>query len=234
MILSVHQPQYLPWLGYFHKIANCDSFVFLDDVQFKKREFQNRNKIKTPSGPLWLTVPVATKGHFDQLIKDVRINNEENWAAEHYKSIEHNYHRSPHFIEHEEFFRKLYEKKWDFLIDISMELIRYMLSYLKIETPAKYSSEFQVKSFSTQRIIDLCRCTGSGAYLSGSGGRDYMDMALFDRNNIAVMFQDFKHPEYAQMFEGFEPYLSIIDLVFNCGHKSREILLTQDKQEKSQ
>src|ERR1035437_9913354 len=105
MILAVHQPQYLPWLGYFHKIANCDLFLFLDDVQYKKREFQNRNRIKTPSGDLWLTIPVITKGHFTQNIKDVQINKEEKWESQHWDSIVQNYSKAAHFAEHKEFFQ---------------------------------------------------------------------------------------------------------------------------------
>jgi len=225
MILSVHQPQYIPWLGYFHKIAKSDLFIFLDDVQYKKREFQNRNKIKTASGPLWLTVPVVTKGHYTQNIKDVLINNEEDWASDHLKSIEHNYSKAACFQEHRQFFQALYKKKHEMLIDTSMEMINYSLNYLNIQTPVKMSSEFQIKSMSTQRIIDLCKAAGADTYLSGSGGRDYMDVSLFEKNNIKLLFQDFKHPQYPQLFGSFEPFLSIVDLFLNCGIESREILL---------
>ena len=225
MILAVHQPQYLPWLGYFHKIANCDLFLFLDDVQYKKREFQNRNKIKTPAGELWLTIPVITKGHFTQNIKDVQINKEENWESQHWASIVQNYSKAPYFGEHKEFFKKLYEVKWDLLIDISMEIIRYSLSYLEIKTPIKMSSEYNVLSQSTERIVELCKKTGADTYFSGSGGKAYMDEKLFTDSSIKLTYQDFHHQEYKQSYTGFMPYLSIIDLLFNCGKDSKKILL---------
>jgi hypothetical protein len=229
MILSVHQPQYLPWLGYLDKIANSDLFIFLDDVQYKKREFQNRNKIKTPAGPLWLSVPVITKGHYTQNIKDVLICTDDNWEQEHLKSIEHNYAKSPYFNEHKAFLAELYGKKWDKLMDVSMSIINYSLDYLKISTPRRMSSEFNVTTMSTERIIDLCKKAGADTYLSGTGGKDYMDTSLFEKNNIKLIFQNFKHPQYSQLHGTFEPYLCILDLLLNCGPQSRQILLQQDK-----
>lgn len=225
MILSVHQPQYLPWLGYFHKLARSDLFLFLDDVQYKKREFQNRNKIKTPNGPLWLTIPVITKGLYTQHIKDVRINREEDWEQDHWKSIEFNYRKAAYFNEHRDFFYGLYQKKWDSLQDISVTIIDHVLSYLGIATPRKFSSEYNAATFSTERIIELCKKTGADTYLSGAGGRAYMDETLFEKCGITVMYQDFKHPEYPQLYGGFEPYMSIVDMLFNAGPQCREIFL---------
>ena len=224
MILAVHQPQYIPWLGYFHRIAKCDYFVFLDDVQYKKREFQNRNKILTPGGPLWLTLPVITKGHYTQNIKDVLLDSTEDWAKSHFKSIEHNYHKAPHYNEHSGFLTELYSRKWEKLIDVSMEFIKYAMNYLSIKTPWKMSSEYNVTETSTARIIELCKKTGADTYLSGAGGKDYMDEELFKQNGIKLIFQDFKHPEYRQLHGKFEPYMSLVDLFLNCGADSREIL----------
>jgi hypothetical protein len=170
-------------------------------------------------------VPVITKGHYTQNISDVRINNEEDWASDHLRSIENNYSKAACFHEHRHFFQALYKKKHEMLIDTSMEIINYSLNYLNIQTPLKMSSEFQVKSMSTQRIIDLCKAAGADAYLSGSGGRDYMDVSLFEKNNIKLLFQDFTHPQYPQLFGNFEPFLSIVDLFMNCGAESGNILL---------
>jgi hypothetical protein len=226
MIISVHQPQYIPWLGYFYKIATSEVFIFLDDVQYKKREFQNRNKIKTSEGSPWLTVPVLTKGSFEQTIREVRINREESWAKEHWKTIEHNYNRAPFFNEHRDFFTGLYSKKWDLLIDLSMEVIRYVNSYLKIETPVMMSSEFNLSSKSSERIIDICKRTGADVYLSGSGGKQYIDEKVFADNSIKLVYQDFSHPVYPQLHGAFVSHLSVLDLLFNCGPKSRDILLS--------
>lgn len=225
MILSVHQPQYLPWLGYFHKIVRSDLFLYLDDVQYKKREFQNRNKIKTPNGPLWLTIPVITKGLYTQHIKDVRINREEDWEQDHWKSIEFNYRKAAYFNEHRDFFYGLFQKKWDSLQEISVTIIDHVLSYLGIATPRKFSSEYNAATLSTERIIELCKKTGADTYLSGAGGRAYMDETLFDKSGIKVMYQDFKHPEYPQLYGSFEPYMSIVDMLFNAGPQCRELLL---------
>lgn len=225
MILAVHQPQYLPWLGYFHKMANCDLFIFLDDVQYKKREFQNRNKIKTPNGPLWLTVPVETKDKFLQNINEVSINNDSDWTKEHWRSIEHNYAHAAFFKENADFYSALYREKWDKLMDISMRVIEHTLSYLDIGTPCEMSSRYNIKSTSTQRIVDLCKKAGADTYLSGAGGKEYMDEKLFADNGIKLLYQDYKHPEYTQLHGKFEPYMSVLDLILNCGPKSREILL---------
>jgi hypothetical protein len=225
MKLAVHQPQYIPWLGYFHKIANCDLFIFLDDVQYKKREFQNRNKIKAANGPQWLTVPVLTKGAFDQTIMETQTDPTENWTQTHWKAIEHNYHKAPFFNEHAAFFSALYKEKWGRLMDVSMEIIKYALKYLQIETPWKMASPYSLSSTSTQRIIDLCKAESCDTYLSGSGGKSYMDEGLFEKNGIALLYQHYDHPTYQQLYGNFMPYLSIVDLFFNCGPRSRDIVL---------
>lgn len=225
MILAVHQPQYLPWLGYFHKIASCDLFIFLDDVQYKKREFQNRNKIKTPNGPLWLTVPVVTKGKYLQKISEVLVDNELPWNDEHWRSMEHNYAHARHFGNLKSLFSGIYGMKWEKLSALSMKIINSVLSYLEIKTPYKMSSEYGTTSVSSQRIIDLCKKSGADTYLSGAGGREYMDEKLFADNNIKLVYQDYKHPEYAQLHGKFEPYLSVADLLYNEGPGSAKILL---------
>jgi hypothetical protein len=186
MILAVHQPQYIPWLGYFEKIEKSELFLFLDDVQFKKREYQNRNRIKTPNGELWLTVPVISKNHFFQKISEVQINTTEDWQKQHFKSLEHNYSKAKYFTEHKAFFEEIYSKKYDLLIDVSMDIINYVLKYLEINTKCELSSKYKVLTQSTQRIIDLAKATNSTVYLSGSGGKDYMDESLFSSNNIGL------------------------------------------------
>jgi hypothetical protein len=225
MIFAVHQPQYLPWLGYFHKIAKSEFFLFLDDVQYKKREFQNRNQIKTPNGPLWLTVPVLTKGAYDQNIMDVKIDPTERWAQSHWKSIEINYRKAPYFEEHAAFFRELYQKEWLSLMDVSMEIIKYVLKYLEIQTPHAMSSEYKVSTQSTERIIDLAKKCAADTYYSGSGGKAYMDESLFEKNGIKLVYQHYEHPVYDQLHGEFKPYMSIIDLLFNCGKESYGILM---------
>lgn len=223
--LAVHQIQYLPTLSYFHKIANCDFFVFLDDVQYKKREFQNRNKIRTPHGWEYLTVPVLTKGKFFQKLNDVLINNSYDWRKEHLKSIQQNYHKSKYFKNYEYFFQNIYSKVWERLIDVSFEIIKFLLDVFEIKTPFCFSSELNISTTKTQRIIDICKKLSADTYLSGIGGKDYLDEELFKKENINLIYQDFKYPIYQQLYSGFESYLSSIDLIFNCGPESKNILL---------
>jgi hypothetical protein len=217
MILSVHQPHYLPWIGYLDKIKKSDAFIFLDNVQYKKREFQNRNKIRTREGWQWLTVPVITKDRYYQKISEVEIDNETPWAVEHWKSIAHNYARAKHFHEYQPAFEEAYGGKWERLSDLHIHLTKMLLAVFAISTPLYFESDMPVETSSTQRIIDLCRKLNADTYLSGSGGKAYMDEQLFADNNIRLVYQEFQHPAYPQSFQGFEPFMSVIDYLFNCG-----------------
>jgi len=217
MILSVHQPQYLPWLGYFDKIAKSDCFVFLDCVQYKKREFQNRNKIRTRDGWIWLTVPVISKSKGFQLINEVLINNSIGWQNKHLKSIICCYKNAKYFNEHIGFFENIYNKKFEKLIDINLAIIYYLLEQFSIKTKIFFESSLSISTKKTQRIIDICKKLNADTYLSGIGGKDYLDEELFEKENIKLIYQDFKHPVYKQCYEPFIPYMSAIDFLFNCG-----------------
>ncbi len=224
MLISVHQPQYLPWLGYFDKIAGSDLFVFLDDVQYKKREFQNRNKIRTKEGFMWLTVPVITKGSYYQRINEVLIYPTSTWKNEHLKSIIHNYAKSAYFELYIDFFEKLYKINWEYLCDLNVETIKFIMKELGMNTPVEFSSKLKLESRATQRLIDICKHFGADTYLSGTGARDYMDEKTFEENGIKVVYQDFRPPKYKQLFDGFEPYISAIDMLFNCGPESGKMI----------
>jgi hypothetical protein len=217
MILSLHQPQYLPWLGYFDKIAKSDCFVFLDCVQYKKREFQNRNKIRTKDGWIWLTVPVISKSKGFQLINEVLINNSIGWQNKHLKSIICCYKNAKYFNEHIGFFENIYNKKFEKLIDINLAIIYYLLEQFSIKTKIFFESSLSISTKKTQRIIDICKKLNADTYLSGIGGKDYLDEELFEKENIKLIYQDFKHPVYKQCYEPFIPYMSAIDFLFNCG-----------------
>lgn len=218
MRIAIHQPQYLPWIGYFHKMASCDLFIYMDDVQYKKREFQNRNKIRTSDGFIWLTVPVITKGRYFQKISEVEIDPTNlSWQDEHLKSIKTNYSRAAHYGEYLHFFEKLYNTPWRSLMELNIETIKIVSDIIGVKTPTKFSSEYAVTSMSTQRIIDICKKAGAAEYLSGAGGRDYLDEELFRYHGIKLLYQEFRHPVYPQVYDGFLPYMSAIDLVFNCG-----------------
>ena len=225
MIMSCHQPQYLPWLGYIDKIRASDVFVYLERVQYKKREYQNRNRIKTKDGPLSLAVPVKTKDKYDQLICDVEIDNTDDWRKKHWRAIEVNYHKAPHFNDHKDFFEDLYLREWRMLAPLNEHIIGYILEYLQIVTPIQSDLALDVHAKSTDRIIEICKAVGADAYLSGAGGKSYLEEEKVASHGIRLSYQDFKHPEYPQLYGEFIPYLSTIDLLFNCGKESANILI---------
>jgi hypothetical protein len=229
MILSVHQPQYLPWLGYFDKIVSSELFVFLDLPQYKKREFQNRNRIKGPQGELWLTVPVISKGKFEQPIKDVEIDSTQSWQKSHWTSLELNYKKAPYWAEYAPGLKPFYEKNWTHLCELSLEMCLYFFGLLGIKTPYKIESQIGSSAQSTERLIELCKKTGATEYLSGSGGKDYMDEERFKEEGLGLSYQHYKHPEYKQQWHKtpFLPYMCIVDLLFNEGPNSLSILRGQ-------
>lgn len=233
MVISVHQPQYIPWLGYFDKINKSDCFVFLDRVQYKAREYQNRNKICTKDGWIWLTVPVISKGLGRQRICDVKVDNDTDWQQKHLRSLKSCYSRTPFFKEHYHFFENIYSAKWERLIELNAHIIKYILKELKIETPLYYESKMDISLQGTDRVIEICRKLKARTYLSGIGGGDYLEEEKFVKAGIKLKYQNFTHPVYNQLYmEGekdFIPYLSIIDLIFNHGPDSLNILTGRSK-----
>ena len=228
MIISVHQPQYLPWLGYFDKIDKSDAFVFLDCAQYKHREFQNRNKIRLQDGWIWLTVPVVYKGHSRESIGQILIDNGPDWQRKHWGSLKSGYSAAPFFKEHSAFFEESYSRKWERLAELNIHIIKYILEYLNIDTPLYYESQIGTTREATERIIELCQKLQADTYLSGAGGKEYLEEEKFARSGIRLAYQHFVHPEYRQQFAkqetDFLPYMSIIDLLFNEGQESRNIL----------
>ncbi|MBD3427000.1 MAG: hypothetical protein GF409_07230 [Candidatus Omnitrophica bacterium] len=222
MIVAIHQPQYLPWLGYFDKMDQSDVFVLLDDVQYKKNEWQNRNKIRNADTWQWLTVPVLYQ--FGQPINQVEIDNTTNWSDKHIKSIEINYSKAPHFEEHAAFFEETFKREWPLLEQINSHFIQYLKRALGIKARIVKSSTMDLETSGTQRLVDICSRLDADVYLSGAGGRDYLEEDLFSGSGIELKFQSYRHPEYEQVYEGFEPYMSVIDLLFTSGSKSIDII----------
>jgi len=227
MIVSINQPAYLPWLGYFHRIAASDLHIVLDHVQFEKNSFVNRNRIRTATGTTWLTVPVLTKGKFKELpISELTINTTEDWQGKHWRTIQQNYGKAQHFAEHAGFFESVYTRTWTHLLPLCMEITAYLLQSFGISTPFRSSSEMSPAQTKSELVLELCKSVGADTYLSGILGKQYLDEASFRRAGIRVLYQDYKHPTYPQYrAAGFEPHLSAIDLLFNCGPESRSILL---------
>ena len=218
MRIAIHQPQFLPWLGYLDKIDRADLFVALDSVQFKKNEWQNRNRIRTADGWQWVTVPVLHD--FGQLIKDVRINPTADWRAKHLKALELHYAHAAHREPVMAGLRAIYEQPWDRLADLNLAVLRWLLGEFGITTPVRLASDMQLPEEPTERLIEICRAAGATSYLAGAGARDYMDFGKFEAAGIPVVVQDFQHPAYRQCYEPFMPGMSAIDLLLTCGGQS--------------
>lgn len=223
MIVSVHQPQYLPWLGYFDKIDRADIFVLLDNVQFKKNEWQNRNRIKTAQGSQWLTVPVGYK--FPQLINEVEINNKDRWQYRQRQAIISNYKKATYWSLLEEFFEEIFLSNWQYISQLNIHVVKKLAALLDITTPIHVVSELgEFPKDPDERLIALTKYFNADTYLAGGGGRGYMNMEKYAKNGIKVIFQKYEHPVYDQLFGDFEPFMSVVDLIYNHGRVSLGIL----------
>ncbi|MEW6334451.1 MAG: WbqC family protein [Thermodesulfobacteriota bacterium] len=223
MIVAVHQPQYLPWLGYFDKIDRADVFVLLDTVQFKKNEWQNRNRIKTTGGPQWLTVPVINR--FPQPISEVEINNRERWQHRQWQAMITNYRNAPCWDCAAAFLEEIFTPVWEYLAPLNIFVVKRLAEILGITTPLYAASELPAFPGSRdEKLIAITKHFGADTYLAGDGGRDYMDLDRFEKNSIKVLFQKYRHPVYEQKFGAFEPFMSVMDLLCNRGSESLRIL----------
>ena len=227
MIVSISQPAYMPWLGYFNRIAKSDMSIVLDNVMLErssKTRFTNRNKIKTERGWNWLTVPVKTAGLGQPLICDVVLDMDQNWQDKHRKSIFQSYNNSPHFEPHREWFEGFFSQKFTYLAPMLNDLTSHLLETLNINTPMLFSSKMGIKGEKSELILNLCKNVGATTYLSGPFGKDYLDAEAFEEAGINLDFDDYVHPTYSQIHGEFVPFMSIIDLLFNCGDDSLQIL----------
>ena len=219
----IMQPTYLPWVGLFDLIDQSDVFVFLDNVQFEKQSWQQRNKIKTPQGWIWLTVPVLQS--LGQKINEVKINNNSNWKEKHLKSIQYNYDKAPYFKKYFKFFEETYNTNWECLADLNIHIIKWTSDQLNIKNKFVNSSSMNIKGRKTELLVDICKKLNADAYLSPLGSVMYIEENnLFERDGIKLEYQHFEHPIYKQLWGDFMPYMSVIDLLFNEGPKSRTII----------
>ncbi len=225
MLVSINQPAYIPWLGYFQRIAVSDAHIVLDHVQFEKNSFTNRNKVRAKEGWSWLTVPVRTKGRFGELGIDSVELAADSWARKHWDTLRFTYGKAPYFRPHAEFFEAFYARQWTHLAPMLRELTTYLLGAFSITTPVRYSSEMAAEGTKDELVLYLCRKVGATGYLSGALGRAYLREEIFGAAGITVSYQDYAHPTYAQVHGGFEPYMGAVDLLFNHGPESRRILM---------
>lgn len=223
MITFVHQPEYIPWLGFFDKLARCDTFIIYDDAQYQHGGFHNRNKIRTQRGWEWLTVPII-HGH-PQTIKDVKIAGTE-WQNKQLSVIRNNYEKTPYFKEYFPAIKEAISFNHELLIGLNLHLIRCIAQILDIKAKMVRSSEFPYGGKEkNEKLVSMCKFIGADTYLSGSGGKAYVNESKFSESNIKVHWHNYEHPIYKQHFNGFQPNMSIIDLLFNIGPQSKEIIL---------
>ena len=220
--ISIHQPVYLPWLGFFEKVISSEKFVFLDDVQFEKNGFQNRNKIRTYDGEMWLTVPVKVKSQ--TLLKDVKINYSVDWINKHKKSIIQNYKKAEFFDNYWLDLEKIYDEKYEYLVELNIEIIKFLFNKLKIKTKTLFSSELDISDKGSNRILEICKNLNADRYISGISGKKYLLIDDFERQKIKLEFQNFQHPTYEQVFDPFYPNMAMIDLLFNEGDNALKII----------
>ena len=224
MRIAIHQPEHIGYLGYYNKMFNADAWVILDNVQMAKRDFVRRNRIRTANGSMWLSVPVRTKGRYHQRICDVEIESERNWQKSHWKSIEQNYRRAPYFETYAPAIHAMYERPWHKIADLNIAFMQCIMALLGIERPLYTASALGVEGKSSQLLADLTATVGGTEYLSGPMGREYLDESIFAERGLTVSYNDFCHPVYSQHHGEFIPYMAVIDLLFNHGPDSLDII----------
>lgn len=217
--IAIVQSNYIPWKGYFDLIDAVDEFILLDDVQFTKRDWRNRNVIKTPRGLQWLTIPVLTKGRYDQPICECQIT-DPNWGTEHWKTLQANYSRAAHFKTYASIFENLYRCKDEtFLSRINARFITQICELLQIQTRLRSALDFSgITGKKTQRLIALCQAAQATCYVSGPSAKNYIEPVLFEKAHIELRYFNYDgYPPYRQLYGPFEHQVSILDLLFNEG-----------------
>ena len=224
--IVILQPSYLPWLGYFDQLYKSDVFVLYDDVQYDKHGWRNRNRIKTDTGPLWLTVPVLTHGQGLPTNRDARIDTRQPWARKHLQALRVNYAKAPAFGEVFDALEPVLGRRpWTHLIDLNRAVLETLCRLLGLTRSILLSSELNIPGQKTERLIALCRALGAGRYLTGDAASDYLDETRFAANGIRVEYHHYRHPVYPQLHGEFVPYLSVVDLLMNHGRESLGVLV---------
>ena len=219
--VAISQSNYIPWKGYFDMIASVDEFILYDDMQYTRRDWRNRNQIKTPQGVQWLTVPVLVKGKYHQKIRDTELDGNA-WAADHWKTLTQNYRRAPCFCEVARWLEPLYlERSYSHLSHLNRTFLEAICAYLEIRTRITDSGDYTLMDGKTERLADLCAQVGGTEYISGPAAKDYIDESVFLAKDIKLTWFDYSgYAEYPQLWSGFTHGVTILDLLFNCGKQA--------------
>ena len=225
MNISIHQPQYLPWLPLLLKIEQSDLFIFLDNVDFQKNGLQNRNQIKNSQGLIWLTVPIYQK--LGQKIIDVKIVSDKIWRKKHWQTIQACYRKAPYFKFYKEALEAIYVYEWSSLCNLNIETMKMLMKFMDIKTPTIRSSQMKATGQASDLIHNLCLEVGATQYISGIGGKEYLNPSTFYNSGIDLVYKSYSLPkEYPQLFNqsGFFNSLSVIDIILNCGQDWRNYI----------
>lgn len=232
MKVGIIQSNYIPWRGYFDFIDDVDLFIFYDDVQYSKRSWRNRNKIKTPDSSIWLTVPILINLDEGTLIQNVKINYKINWMKKHMDSIKFSYGKSPFFEKYSGDFFDILNQKFETISELNVNINKWIIEKLDIDTKIKMSSEFNGVGSKTDKLIDILTKAGATSYLSGPAAKDYLEVEKFKNAGIDLEYKVYEYDEYPQRFGKFEPNVSVLDLLFNCGEDSKNYLKSLKPNEK--
>lgn len=223
MRVAIHQPEHMPWLGFFHKLTMADTLIVLDNVQFRKNYFQNRNKIRTANGWSWLNVPV--KYEFGQYIKDVIIDNSsKRWKKKYWDTVYLSYKKADYSNKYSQAIKSILDDEWRYISDLNLSLILKFIEFLGIDIAVKKASDLDVQGKGSELLLNICQKLDAKTYISGVSGRDYLNTKDFQGAGIEVVFQEFHHPVYRQLHKPFIPCMSVIDLLFNYGGKSLDVI----------
>jgi hypothetical protein len=223
--VAIVQSCYIPWKGYFDLLASVDEFILYDDRQFTRRDWRNRNRIKTSQGTHWLTIPVETKGRYHQRIDETEIG-DARWADSHWKTILHNYAAAPHFSEYRELIEGLYQGSDERRLSVvNRRFLEAIMGILGITTRLSWSTDYDVEGAKTDRLVALCLAAEASEYLSGPRARSYLDEAAFAQAGIRVSYFDYSaYPEYPQLYPPFEHAVTVLDLILNTGSEARRYM----------
>lgn len=225
--VAIVQSNYIPWKGYFDLIAATDEFILYDDAQYTRRDWRNRNQIKTPQGVQWLTVPVRVKGRYHQSIRETEIDGTE-WAEQHWTRLRQNYARAPHFARYTPELEALYlHGRHDTLSALNLAMLTWVNRQLGIATRMSSSSDYTLEGDRTDKLLNLCLQAGATEYLSGPAARDYLDESRFAAAQVAVRWFDYPaYPPYAQLWGEFVHGVTVLDVLFHCGPDARRHVVT--------
>jgi hypothetical protein len=225
MILTAHQPCYLPWVGFFAKAASADAFIFMDWVQLDYRSWQTRNRLLSANGPFYITVPVSIKGQSRQAIRDTEIDYSRDWRSKHLRSIQQNYSKAPFFRDYFPRVEALLAEERKYLGELNTASVELLLDFLDIKTEILPGDKFNFKESKMDLVVEMCAATGAEGYISSDGERGYILPERLEAIGVEHRYLNYEHPIYQQRYEPFTPYMSALDLLFNCGPDSRDILL---------